>query len=93
MRFLIRRIEKIPIDYTDLFIGIIFKSVHSHQQKLDVYIQDVKNNKGVIRIGTLIDKDRISIDSCRETALKMLHNQDFCFGHYMDLLNKETNKD
>ena len=39
-------------------------------------------------IASIIDKG-ISLATCRERALNLLNNEDFCFAHYRDLTNEE----
>ena len=87
MKFKIQRTKEIPLDYTDLFFGVLITTVMPHQQRVDVYLQD-SNQVRMIKIASIIDKG-ISMVTCRERALSFLNNEDFCFAHYRDLINEE----
>lgn len=91
MRFTLCNVEKVPLSYTNLFIGIIKTTVRSHQIRVDVYLRS-NDHKHLIKIGTVNDIKR-SMRSCYEFAAKLLENEDFCTAHYMDYLNEEMKDD
>lgn len=91
MRFTLCNVEKVPLSYTNLFIGIIKTTVRSHQIRVDVYLRS-NDHKHLIKIGAVNDIKR-SMRSCYEFATKLLENEDFCTAHYMDYLNEEMKDD
>lgn len=88
--FKIQRVENIPLAYTNLFRGMLIITVCPHQQTIDVYLEDHYSEK-LIKIASIIDKN-MSLHKCRMNAIDLLNNEDFCFAHYRDLLNKEENE-
>lgn len=90
MRFTLCNIEKVPLAYSNEFIGIIRTVVRTHQIRVDVLLRS-NNHKHLIKIGTVNDRNK-SMRSCYEFATKLLNNEDFCLAHYRDYLNEEENE-